>query len=253
MRRLLLLATAALLAGCGESSPVQPTDVKPTTDVAFGNKNGINWRVYNILPGTSKLWDIDQLQPLTDGIGQFPFQTFKDTTSGSFAVYLLANFNGDLTGKTITANVGVSAPAGTKFFTRSSNCANTGEDAYVRLEFQDVTAGPYDSNDYWWSTDNVALSSLSGTGTDLVAATTETGRVHWTNQAGRSATDTTHNWTDWTGLPVAASPYEGFTKALKTAKQLGLSFGSSCRYASGAAVTASGAVTFDLFDFSVAQ
>ena len=32
------------------------------------------------------------------------------------------------------------------------------------------------------------------------------------------------------------SPYDGFTKAMQNVKQLGLSFGSSCTYASGTAI-----------------
>ena len=247
MRRLLLLAVSAVLAGCS-GTPLQPTD-KPG-DVAFASKTSPNWRVYNGLPATAKFWDINSLQALQGGVGRFPFQTYPGDTTGSFAIYVLLNYNNDITGKTITTTFNISGPP-TAFFTRSTTCPNTGTDAYVRLEFQDVSAGPYDSNDYWWSTDNFALSSLTGDATLTVSTgTTDANRAHWTNQNGMSANDQTTNWVDWTGDTVATSPYNGFTKALKNVKQLGLSFGSSCRYASGVAANVAGGA-FNLKSFTI--
>lgn len=240
MKRLLLLAISASLAGCA-GTPVQPTD-KPS-DVSFSSKTNPNWRVYNGLPATSKFWDINQLQPLSGGIGTFPFQPFVNATSGSFAIYLLLNYNYDITDKTIATTFDISGSPGA-FSTRNTNSACSG--GFVRLEFQDVSAGPYDSNDYWWSTD--ALNLLNLANGQFEVSTQD--RTHWTNQAGKSATDETPNWTDWTGLQVALSPYDGFTKARKNVKQLGLSFGSPCTYASGVA-TANPGAAFDLLTFTV--
>lgn len=165
-------------------------------------------------------------------------------TEGSFAVCLLNNYNVDMTGKTLTSTT--SWTLSTQYVTRSTwATVDPCPGAFVRFEFQDVTAGPYD-NDYWWSTVNFDLNAVaSGT---LIASLAD--RNLWTNQAGKSATDTTPNWVDWTGKIVALSPYDGFTKATANVTQLGLSFGSSCRYASGIAIDG-GTSTFTMSSFSI--
>jgi len=199
------------------------------------NGLGKNWRVYNVKPATNSFWDINKLA----SDGSFPIQQFDTKTTGSFAVYVLNNYNIDMTDATLFTDVSWTSGV---YETRSTACSG----AYVRFEFQDVTAGPYDSNDYWWSTVNLDLNALtSGT---LEASLAE--RALWTNQNGLSATDTTSDWTDWTGDIVAMSPYNGFTKAVQDVKQVGLSFGSSCTYASGVALDG-GAGTFTMSDFTI--
>jgi hypothetical protein len=103
---------------------------------------------------------------------------------------------------------------------------------------QDFAGGllqfPIQSNDYWWSSGANSLDLNAVTSGSFTASLTN--RSLWTNQAGKSATDTTAPWTDWTGATVTLSPYEGFTKAMKNVKQVGLSFGNSCTYASGVAL-----------------
>jgi hypothetical protein len=136
-------------------------------------------------------------------------------------VYLLDNYNVSLTtGQTLSATMTWTAG---RYVTRGP--ATDG--AYVRLEFQDVTSGPYTASDYWWST-----ASL-----DLNAATTGTLNVslacaNWTNMAGTSACDV---------------PAE-FANATKNVKLLGLSFGRAGSYASGVArVGAAGTFTVSAF------
>ena len=182
------------------------------------------WRVFNVKPDTSSYWDINHVVKDAAGALLVPIQQFESPTTGSFAVYLVNNYNVNLTGKTLTASM-FWTPGTYK--TRSTVFAG----AYVRFEFQDVASGPYDSNDYWWST--VSLDLNAGSSGDLAASLAD--RTLWTNQAGKSATDTTTNWMDWTGSVVAMSPYDGFTRALKKVKQLSLSFGSAGSYASGVA------------------
>jgi hypothetical protein len=185
-----------------------------------------NWRIYNIKPDSSAYWDINKAMSLDGGGLQFPIQQFESTASGSFAVYLLANYNVELAGKTICAR-GLSWSPGV-YETRST--VHPG--AYVRFWFQDVAAGPYDSNDYWWSTVSLDLNG-AGSG-DLVASLSD--RALWTNQSGKPATDRTEDWLQWQGDIVHMSPYDGFTRAMKNVKQFGLSFGSSGSYASGVAL-----------------
>ena len=198
------------------------------------NGLGKNWRVYNVKPATNSFWDINKLA----SDGQFPIQQFDTTSTGSFAVYVLNNYNIDMTDATLSTHV--SWTSGT-YKTRSTACS----DAYVRFEFQDVTAGPYDSNDYWWSTVNLNLNA-STLGT-LEASLAD--RTLWTNQSGKSAIDVTENWKQWQGDIVAMSPYDGFTKAMQNVKQVGLSFGS-CGYASGVALDGKTG-TFTMSDFDI--
>jgi hypothetical protein len=62
--------------------------------------------------------------------------------------YLLLNYNYDIRDKTIATTFHISGSPGT-FSTRNTDPACSG--AFVRLEFQNVSAGPYDSNDYGFS------------------------------------------------------------------------------------------------------
>ncbi len=172
--------------------------------------------------------------------------TFPDINSGHM-VYMLGNYNNDLTGKTIT--VKASWTPSTTYKTRST--CDSGDLAYGRLELQDTSSGTYNFNDYWWyngqkfdlnNTDN------SGTITALLS-----NRAAWTNICGKSATDTTvYSGPDCiNGEYPAVSPYDGFTNAIKNVKQLGLSFGSSCRYASGVANDTPS--TFTLSNFNIGE
>ena len=203
------------------------------------------WRVYNRV-FTSKLWDINRASPLPSGGVSLAFSPFDTTTTGSFAVYLMNNYNRDLTKKNTISAIFDWTPG--TYRTRST----TYPGAYARIWLQDVASGPYDSNDYWWchsASTPLYDVSLNDTSTGSISCNLED-RTQWMNQAGRYATDTTTNWTDWTGLIVALSPYDGFTKAKKNVKQLGLSFGSSGSYASGVAVEISPA-QFNLRSFTI--
>lgn len=206
------------------------------------------WKVYNINAATY-VYHIQKPASLAAGGMEFPL---LDKADGWFTNYLLANpGTKDISGKTITATVNLAATAGTLFYTRSTTCPNSGVDAYVRLEFQDVTAGNYGPNDYWWSTgdNSLNLSSLAIGGPQMLSISTAD-RAKWTNIAGRPATDTTAPWTNYDGTIQTVSPYDGFTDALKKVKQIGLAFGSSCRYASGVA-TDGGSGTFQLLNYRV--
>jgi hypothetical protein len=199
------------------------------------------WRVFNIDDSVPKLWDINKAEALSTGGVWFPFQT--STTAGAwdgtgwFTVYLKTNYNRDLTGKTITAIVDVVAPAGTLFWTRTSACANAGSDAYVRLEFQSAT-GTNDASDYWWSTGStwnlstIANSTIANVSTTLSLSTND--GAFWSNMNGH------------TGIqdPI------GFAAALKNVKEIGVAFGSSCRYASGVNVSG-GPASFQLQSYTV--
>lgn len=188
------------------------------------------WRIYSRV-FTPKLWDISRANTIPTGGVSFAFSQFLTADSGAFAVYLMNNYNRDMTKKS-SIQASFDWTAGT-FHTRST----TYPGAYVRIWLQDVASGPYDSNDYWWchSSTNPVFDVSLDTGSTGSISCDLTDRSQWMNQAGRYANDTTTNWTDWTGTVVAMSPYDGYTHALKNVKQLGLSFGSSGSYASGVA------------------
>ncbi|OGG19045.1 hypothetical protein A3D78_06785 [Candidatus Gottesmanbacteria bacterium RIFCSPHIGHO2_02_FULL_39_14] len=190
-----------------------------------------NWRVFNINTAVPKLWDINKAQSLDAGGVGF---TFNPLSTGWFTVYLKTNYNVDLTNKTIIANVDVIADPGTLFWTRSTTCANTGADAYVRLEFQSAT-GNYEASDYWWSTgaNSKNLSTLATSGPDTLSFSTAV-PSDWSNINGQTGS----------GDPV------GFAAALKNVKEIGVAFGSSCRYASGVNVSG-GTASFQLNSFTV--
>jgi hypothetical protein len=197
-----------------------------------------NWRVFNVMPATAKYWDINPVKSKNGDI-QFPIQQFDSKTTGSFTVYFLGNDNRDLTGKTMGTDV---SWTGGTYETRST----VFPEAYVRFWFQDVASGNYDSNDYWWCT--LSLDLNNATFGSMVASLAD--RTIWTNQSGKSATDTTVDWLEWQGDIVHMSPYDGFTKAMKNVKQLGLSFGSSGSYASGVAVDG-GTGVFTVSSFTI--
>lgn len=198
----------------------------------------INWRVFNVMPATTFYWDINKAQSSGNTV-EFPIQPFVSETSGSFAVYLLANYNYDITGKTFSTDVSWIPGV---YKTRSTAFSG----AYVRFWFQDVTSGPYDMNDYWWSTSSLDLNT-GGSGSWSASLD----RAGWTNLCGKAATDTTVSVDCMTGTMTNLSPYDGFTRAMKNVKQLGLSFGSSGSYASGVAITGDTAGTFTVNKFTV--
>lgn len=245
MKRLSLagaaLAVAVFAVACSNDTTA-PTTAPGIVPLASKSAN-TGWKVSNILPGTSKLWDINQLDASAGAVGSFPINEFLTTTTGSFAVYLLDNYNVDITGQTFNATAAWTP--GT-YVTRGP----AADGAYVRFVFKDVTSGLYTSSDYWWSTVNCDLNGAATC--NLTAALTD--RTLWTNLCGKSATDTnSYSGANCVGgTDPAVSPYDGFTNAMKNVKQVGLSFGRASRYASGVALVGA-AGTFTLNTFAITQ
>jgi hypothetical protein len=201
---------------------------------AFADLAVKNWRIFSVQPDGTPFWDFDKAPSLDAGGVWFPFAQVADD---EYAVYLLANYNVNLTGKTITATVAVHVSTDTLFWTRSTACVNDGNDAYVRLEFQTVAQTPnYGPDDYWWSTDGNSLNLST-----LALASPQTLSV------------STIDLTKWSNLDgqLASSRPAAFAKALKNVKEVSLSFGSPCRYASGVAVTGGGGI-FELLNYTIA-
>src|SRR6266550_2790215 len=204
-----------------------------TTPAAAQDISNKNWRVFNINPDVPKLWDINKAQSLnTGGVGF----TFNQLSTGWFTVYLNTNY-GDLTGKTsIIANASWTAS------TQYVNRAQTPDGALFRLYFQSAQ-GNYDSSDYWWSTDFCDLNAVSAC--NLTVSLND--RTHWTNLCGQRADDITvypsANCVGGIDNP-SLSPYDGFTRAKRNVKDVGLSFGRASRFASGVANGGAGSASF---------
>jgi hypothetical protein len=195
------------------------------------------WRLLTLVNLPNGNTNFMTSHPDSSGTGvSFPFPNPID----GHMVYMLGNYNNDLTDKTITVDASWT-PSGS-YETRGPS-----DGAYVRVEFQDVASGNYNSNDLWWNTGNLNLNAVSS-GT-LTASLTD--RTQWTNICGKSATDTTvYSGPDCVGGTYpAVSPYDGFTNAMNNVKQVGLSFGRASSYASGVANNTSS--TFNLTSFTV--
>jgi hypothetical protein len=214
------------------------------SQVNLNNKNNTNWKVYNGEPATSGFWDINKAQVNSLGALLVPIQPYLSETTGSFAIYLLANDNTDITGKTFTTTASWTPG---EYNTRSSTYP---AGAYVRFEFQDVTSGPYSMNDYWWSTGG---NSLDLNALTLGTLTVPTTPADWSNLCGKLATDqTVYSGPDCLGGSYpAVSPADGFTNAMKNVKQLGLSFGNGSSYASGVAIVGTAPGIFTVSTFTV--
>jgi hypothetical protein len=198
-----------------------------------------NWRVFNINPDVPKLWDINKAESLDPGVG---FAFYKLST-GWFTVYLNTNY-GDLTDKTSILADSSWTPSA-QYVNRSLTPA----DAHFRHYFQSAQ-GNYNSNDYWWSTDSCDLNTQSAC--NLTVSLND--RAHWTNLCGQSALDPVpHPGPNCVGgTDPAVSPYDGFTKAKRNVKDVGLSFGRASAYASGVAIADTAApASFQLNSFKV--
>lgn len=224
MKRLFAAMSAAILLASLASGMVA---AKSTTNLIGGQ-----WRIWNVMPATSSYWDINK----TTAPGQsFPVQQFQSTTTGSFAVYLMNNYNTSLNETQTLSTTAYWTPG--SYETRSMPPSG----AYGRFWFQDVTSGPFTSSDYWWysGTSGVLDLSASTSASALVSVSAAlSDRAHWSNICGQYATDThAYPGTNCVGTTdPAVSPYDGFTNAMANVKEIGLSFGSGSRYASGIAL-----------------
>lgn len=202
---------------------------------------GPNWKILDRVTLPNGSVNFMTRHPDANSTGGISFPLLDESVG--FTSYMLTNWNADLTGKTITTNVKTFLGSGI-FIANPTDCS--GGIPTVGIEFQRTSAGAYDSNDYWWSTDRKSMETLLVGGT-LTGDLND--RSNWINQSGKSATDHEKDWTEWQGDVVHMSPYDGFTRAMKEVKEISFSFGA-CGYARGVA-TEGGSGTFTLNNFSV--
>ena len=125
---------------------------------------------------------------------------------------------GDMTGRNLVAQIGVSDTPGTEFeyFGEPDGCP---EPANVRYYFETDTSGKFEETDYWWTI---------GGGVDLDSLGTILYVGHFL-AAG---------WEDFYGHPATldAAHEEAFQRAVKDVRSIGLSFGGGCSRGNGVGI-----------------
>ena len=141
---------------------------------------------------------------------------------------------GDLTGKGLYAQAGVTVTPGTTFRYYNEPDACGGTKAYVRFYFETSTSGKFAETNYWWSNPvSIDIASLvSGDQTMAVALDPA-------------------KWSDYYGHFGSAYP-AAFAAAVKDVESIGVSFGGGCFFENGVGVTG-GTGTFRLVTFSTTQ
>jgi len=188
------------------------------TDLATG-ESALQWRAEDVFLQPCDLndlqyWGWHTRKPVVLDPSGFEIP-FKDLPTDQYTVYVHNSWNGDLTGMEIVARISIRADSGDpQFVTRVPDWT-----ALVRLEIQ-MTPGPYDVFDYWWSYECIALDDLVGNTVELRVPLSD-GALWQCINGG------------WTG---ELYPDE-FAAALSNVHEVGFSFGRSASWASGAAVT----------------
>jgi hypothetical protein len=164
---------------------------------------------------------------------------FLDTPDTALLVTSHPSYNGnllgDLTGKTITARVGVTVDptAVFKYYGEPDGC---GRQANVRFYFQTDTGGKFEETDYWWSNPiSVDLDALKS-GDQTI-----------------SVTIAPSNWSDFYGHAGSDAGYtDAFNAAVQDVQTVGLSFGGGCFFENGVGIEpGTGSGVFRLMDYSV--
>ncbi len=142
---------------------------------------------------------------------------------------------GDMTGKSVSARVGVTVVSGNPQFTFYGTCGT--RPANVRLYFESNTSGKFEETDYWWSSPmSYDLEALKASDQTLFANFTDPDQ--WSDFYGHFGSDP---------LYTAA-----FANAIKDVQFVGVSFGGGCFYENGVGVQpGTGSASFHLMDFTV--
>ena len=232
MKKLAVLAVFALLAGCALLLAVprhaqaedfeNPKPGAPKWKVVDYNRVQTHpARIPNKIPG---------------GIS-FDFLNTPDTallatSHPSYNGTLL----GDLTGKTVSATVGVTVTPTSDFdyYGEPDGC---GRQANVRLYFQTDTGGKFQETDYWWSNPfSVDLEALKAGDQTIAASLSDP--AAWSDFYGHFGSD-----------PQYAA---AFAEAVKDVQLIGVSFGGGCFFENGVGIKqGTGSGSFRLMDYSV--
>lgn len=169
------------------------------------------WKLYSFNASGYHLRADVASNPRT-GVVSFNFPTDTFTGAAYLTTTKVGNF-GDLTGKTMSATVGINADPSTTFLAWET-CATPS----VGLYFETKTTGTFNPSAYWWSSDRHQLSSILNHPTLL------------------STVLTAGNWTNYNGGT------DGFAAAAANVVAWGVSFGGCGWYANGVAASNASAV-----------
>ena len=176
------------------------------------------------------------------GIG-FDFLNTPDTALlGTSHPSYRGDLLGDLSGKSVSADVGVTVTPLTQFtyFGEGTPENPCGRAASVRFYFETNTSGKFEATDYWWSNPmsvDLALLKAAQPGSLTIGANISDGS-QWTDYFGKSGAD-----------PLYAADFQ---KATKDVQFIGLSFGGGCFFENGVGIVpGTGSGYFRLMDFTV--
>jgi len=175
---------------------------------------------------------------ISGGIG-FDFLFTPDTALlGTSHPTYRGDLWGNMTGKTLSATVGVTVTPGTAFeyYGQPDTC---GTPASVRFYFQTDTSGKFEETDYWWSNPvSVNLQTLAA--------------IQPLDDTMSVAFSTPSMWSDYNGHFGSDPAYNAaFLKAVKDVQFVGLSFGGGCFFENGVGIQpGTGSGYFRLMDFT---
>ena len=173
------------------------------------------------------------------GIG-FDFLDTPDTALlGTSHPSYRGDLIGDLSGKSVSADVGVTVSPLTQF-TYYGDPDGCGRAANVRFYFETNTSGKFEETDYWWSNPmSVDLAALKAAqpGSLTLGANISDGS-QWSDYFGHFGND-----------PQYAAAFQSATKDVQF---IGLSFGGGCFFENGVGIVpGTGSGYFRLMDFTV--
>ena len=232
-KKLVFVVTAAAFCAALFFLPTSPAT--HAEDFDNPKPGAVKWKVYD--------YNRIQTHParlpykVPGGIG-FDFLNTPDT---ALLVTSHPSYKGDLlgnmTGKGLSAIVGVTVTPGT-VFTYYGEPDGCGRPANVRFYFETNTSGKFEETDYWWSNPtSVDLQALEAGDAALTAALSDP--TQWSDYYGHFGSDPLYN--------------AAFNQAVKDVQAIGLSFGGGCFFENGVGINAgSGSGYFRLMDFTAA-
>jgi len=205
---------------------------------------------FNNLPPGAVKWKVVDYNRVTTDPARIPFKLTVGNNGGIGFDFLYTpdtallgtshpsyrgDLWGDMTGKNVSAKVGVTVTGGTPIFTYYAEPEACGTPASVRFYFQTNTSGKLEYTDYWWS--DVAATTLESLKTGDQTLT-----VDFSDPSA---------WSDWNGQS-GTTELAAFTAAVKDVQFVGLSFGGGCHFENGVGIApGSGSAYFRLMDFTV--
>ncbi len=200
-----ILASALFVVATGGASATK----------ALGMNNS-QWNVYSFVGGTT----VSHEHPLQNGPAAVAFEMLPlDQGFDTYAVFLLARFNGDLTGQGIAVTISIATSNYAVFVSRPDPSCTGADSAFVRFEFQTTISGALNDSNAWWS-NAVAFDLNTFFGLPPITLAVSFTPDQWSNMNGESGT-----------LHPAT-----FAAALSDVHQVGFSFGGNGCYANGVAV-----------------